>query len=234
VTSGTIEAATISTIRCMKETVDFEYLEREVPCAIGQALEGVQHVADIVRAMKEFAHPGTVDIVPTDLNHLIETTVLLSRNQWKYVANLKMDLDPALPLVGCLAGELGQVLLNLIVNAADAITDAEKDRPGDTGVITITTRLVDNSAEIRLSDSGTGIPLDVRSRIFDPFFTTKDVGKGSGQGLALAYATVVRKHHGTIDFETTVGVGTTFTVRLPLSPLAERQVATARSPVPTL
>jgi two-component system NtrC family sensor kinase len=228
-TSGTIEAATVSAIRSMKDTVDFEYLEREMPCAINQALEGVHHVADIVRAMKEFAHPGTAEMVPTDLNHLIETTVLISRHQWKYVADVNVDLDPGLPFVACLAGEVSQVLLNLIANAADAITDAQKDSPGAKGVMTIKTRLVDNSAEVRLSDSGVGIPLDIRSKIFDPFFTTKDVGKGSGQGLALAYATIVQKHHGTIDLETTVGVGTTFIVRLPLSWLEEVQAAPTES-----
>ena len=229
VRSGTIEAATVSAVTSTEETVDFEYLEREMPCAINQALEGVQHVAGIVGALKEFAHPRTVEMVPTDLNHLIETTGLLSRNQWKYVADLNTDLAPALPFVPCFAGEMSQVFLNLIVNAVDAITDALKERPGAKGVIAITTRVVDNCAEIRISDSGTGIPPDVRSRIFDPFFTTSDVGKESGQGLARAHATVVRKHQGTIDFETTVGVGTTFIIRLPLPPLEETPVGRVRS-----
>lgn len=216
--AGAIETSTLSAITSLEETADFEYLEREVPSAITEALEGVQHVADIVRAMKEFAHPGGIDMASTDLNHLIETTALVSRNRWKLVADLNTDLDPALPLVACVAGEVSQVFLNLIVNAADAITDALRDRPGPKGVITITTRVMESFAEVRVSDSGTGIPPDVRNRVFDPFFTTKDVGKGSGQGLALAYATVVQKHHGTIHFESTVGVGTAFIIRLPLGP----------------
>jgi two-component system NtrC family sensor kinase len=194
--------------------IDFEFLEREMPCAIEQALEGVQHVAEIVRAMKEFSHPGPVEMCAADLNHLIQTTVVVSRNQWKYVADLNTDLDPGLPFVACLAGELSQVFLNLIVNAADAIGDARKLKPGTKGVIAITTRCVDGQAEVRVSDTGTGIPPEIRSKIFDPFFTTKDIGRGSGQGLALAYATM-KKHHGTIEFETAMGVGTTFILRVP-------------------
>lgn len=215
-TPDTIEAAKAPGIKSAEEGVDFEYLEHEVPCAIEQALEGVQHVAKIVRAMKEFSHPRTVEMVPTDLNHLIETTVLVSRNRWKYVADLKTNLDPALPRVACAAGEVSQVVLNLIVNAADAIADTQKNPSDPKGVITITTRVHDGAAEIRVGDTGTGIPPEVRSRVFDPFFTTKEVGRGSGQGLALAHATVVQKHRGTIDFETAVGVGTTFIVRLPM------------------
>jgi PAS domain S-box-containing protein len=223
VISGTIETATVSAATATEETVDFEFLDHEMPCAMEQALEGVQHVAGIVRALKEFANPGILEVASTDLNHLIETVVLVSRNQWSHVAELNTNLDPAIPLVECVAGEINQVLLNLIVNATDAISVAQKGRPGARGVITICTRAVDGCAEIRISDSGTGIPPDLRSRIFDPFFTTKEVGQGSGQGLALTHA-VVQKHHGTIDFETTVGVGTTFIIRLPLQPLEESLV----------
>jgi signal transduction histidine kinase len=140
---------------------------------------------------------------------------VVSRNRWKSVADLNTNLDPALPPVACVAGEVSQVVLDLIVNAADAIADAQAGRAGAKGLITIATRLVDDSVEVRVSDTGTGIPPEVRSRVFDPFFTTKEVGKGSGQALALAYATIVRKHHGAIDFETTDGAGTTFLVRLP-------------------
>jgi len=217
VTSGPIEAATVAAMRSVVETVDFEYLERETPSAITQALEGVHQVADIVRALKEFAHPGTAEMVPTDLNHLIESTVLLTRNHWNCLADLTLDLDPGLPLVACVAGEISQVTLDLIVNAADAIKDALRERPGARGKIIITTRVAGGCAEVRISDSGMGIPFEVRSKIFDPFFTTKDVGQGSGQALALAYASVVQKHHGALDFVTTVGAGTTFVVRLPLS-----------------
>jgi two-component system NtrC family sensor kinase len=215
--AGAIQPATLSEIAAAEQTVGFEYLEREMPSAIHQALEGVQHVAKIVRAMKEFAHPGDAEMAPTDLNRLIETTTIVCRNRWKCLAELITDLDPLLPLVPCIAGEISQVLLNLIVNAADAIEDALPGRDEKKGIIRISTRVIDGCAEVRVSDTGTGITPEVRARMFDLFFTTKPVGKGTGQGLALAYTTVVNKHHGTIDCETEAGAATTLVVRLPIS-----------------
>jgi PAS domain S-box-containing protein len=214
--AGRPTEALISEAEATAQTIDFEYLRRETPCAIEQALEGVEHVGQIVKAMNEFSHPGSVEMAAADLNHVIETTALVSKNKWKYVADLRTDLDPRLPMVVCVAGELSQVFLNLIVNAADAITDAIKDEPGQKGTIWLASRRDGDWAEIRVRDSGTGIPPAVRSKIFDPFFTTKDAGRGSGQGLAIAYSIVVQKHHGTIEFETAMGAGTTFIVRLPI------------------
>jgi two-component system NtrC family sensor kinase len=214
--AGTIQPATLSEVAEIEQTVAFEYLEREMPSAIHQALEGVQHVAKIVRAMKEFAHPGDAEMAPADLNRLIETATVVCRNRWKCLAELITDLDPTLPLVPCIAGEISQVLLNLIVNAADAIEEVLFGRKETKGIIRISTRLIGGCAEVRVSDTGTGITPEVRARMFDLFFTTKPVGKGTGQGLALAYVTVVNKHHGTIDCETEAGAGTTFVVRLPM------------------
>jgi PAS domain S-box-containing protein len=195
--------------------VDVDYLHDEIPRAIAQLLEGVAHVARIVRAMKEFSHPGQVEMTPVDLNRTIESTAIVSRNEWKYVAELTTDLDPALPPVPCLASEFNQVMLNLIVNAAHAIADAVKGN-GSKGSIRITTRVDGPWVEIRVADTGTGIPESIQSRVFDPFFTTKEVGKGTGQGLAIAHSVVVQKHRGTIRFESKPGIGTTFIVRLPL------------------
>jgi PAS domain S-box-containing protein len=208
--------ASVSEAEAVAREIDYAYLQCETPCAIEQALEGVERVAEIVKAMKEFSHPGSIEMVPTDLNRVIEATALISRNKWKYVADLKTVLDAELPAVPCVGGELGQVFLNLIINAADAIGDAIKDGAAQKGTIWITSRQDGDFAEIRVRDSGTGIPPAVRSKIFDPFFTTKDVGQGSGQGLAISYAIVVQKHHGTIEFETTLGAGTTFIIRLPI------------------
>jgi PAS domain S-box-containing protein len=196
--------------------IDYAYLECETPCAIEQALEGVERVAEIVKAMREFSHPGSAELAPTDLNRVIEATALISKNKWKWVADLETRLDSELPPVACVAGELSQVFLNLIVNAADAIGDAFKTGTPQKGTIWITSRRDGDFAEVRVRDSGTGIPPAVRPKIFDPFFTTKDVGQGSGQGLAISYAIVVQKHQGTIEFETAVGVGTTFIIRLPI------------------
>ncbi|MFN8647551.1 MAG: PAS domain-containing protein [Gemmatimonadales bacterium] len=199
------------------EGVDADFVLEEVPRAVAQALEGVERVSEIVRAMKEFSHPGGNDPVPVDLNRAIENTAAVSRNEWKYLADLEFDLDAALPPVSCLVGEIQQVLLNLVVNAAHAIGDVVQDS-GERGRITIRTRVRDEVVEIRVEDSGTGIPAAVQPRIFDPFFTTKEVGRGTGQGLAIARDVVVRKHRGTLTFETTPGQGTTFIVRLPLHP----------------
>ncbi len=194
---------------------DLPYLRNETPTAIAQAEEGVQRVSAIVRAMKEFAHPGSPEMAPADLNRAIESSVTVSRSEWKYVADLILELAPDLPSVPCQIGEIKQVILNLIVNAAHAVADVVGDGADGKGRITVATRHAGDWAEILVTDSGTGIPVAVRERIFDPFFTTKAVGRGSGQGLAVTHA-VVGHHKGSITFETREGAGTTFRVRLPL------------------
>ncbi len=194
---------------------DLAYLREELPKATEQSLQGVSRVAAIVGAMKEFSHPGTEAKTPTDLNRAIESTVLVSRNEWKYVADLELDLDPNLPPVPCLPGEINQVVLNLVVNAAHAIGEVPRE-DGAKGRITVRTRREDGWAVIQVEDSGGGIPETIRSRVFDPFFTTKGVGKGTGQGLAIARSVVVDKHGGEISFETAEGQGTLFSFRLPL------------------
>lgn len=194
---------------------DLGYLREEIPKAIDQSLDGVKRVASIVLAMKEFAHPGSSEMNPANLNEAIITTVTVARNKWKYVAELETDFDETLPMIPCLVGELNQVVLNLIINACDAIFDVV-DNDGGLGKIRITTRKVGPFAEIRISDTGGGIPAEIQGRIFEPFFTTKEVGRGSGQGLPIAHGVVVNKHHGELCFETEAGKGTTFIVRLPL------------------
>jgi PAS domain S-box-containing protein len=194
----------------------FEYLRDEVPKAIEQLLGGVDHVARIVLAMKEFSHPGPAEKIPVDINRAIESTVLVSKSEWKYLAELTTDFDRELPPVPCLAGEFNQVILNLIVNSAHAISDVVKDS-GRMGKIRITTRRDGPAVEIRVSDTGCGIPRAIQSKVFDPFFTTKAVGKGTGQGLAIAYGVIVQKHGGAIQVESEPGGGTTFIIRLPLA-----------------
>ena len=195
---------------------DLEYLLREVPSALDQSLDGVQRVAKIVKAMKDFSHPGSQEMRATDLNKAIESTVAVARHEWKYVADVVTDLQKDLPLVPCLIGEFNQVMLNLIVNAAHAIADAAKEGLREKGTITIRTYRRGDWAEIAVEDTGIGIPGEFRSRIFEPFFTTKAVGQGTGQGLTLAHSVIVKRHQGQIWFETEVGRGTTFFVRLPL------------------
>ena len=202
------------------EHVDVDYLRNEIPKAIEHLLEGVAQVARIVRAMKEFSHPGPVEKAPVNINRAIESTILVCKSEWKYVAGLTTDFDPELPPVPCVASEFNQVILNLIVNAAHAIGDVVRDS-NQKGSIRISTRRDDGWVEVRVSDTGAGIPEDIRTKIFTPFFTTKEVGKGTGQGLAISHSVIVRKHQGTIHFESEVGVGTTFVIRLPLKCEAE-------------
>lgn len=198
------------------EEADLTYRIEQIPQAISETLEGVDRVTKIVRSMKEFSHPGGKEKAAADLNSAIESTASVARSEWKYVADMKLDLDTSLPAVLCYVGEFNQVILNLIINAAHAITDVVKSS-GDKGLITISTRLDGDHVEVRVSDTGSGIPESVQPHIFEPFFTTKDVGKGTGQGLSFAYSTVVQQHGGMISFESEVGKGTTFIVRLPIS-----------------
>ena len=196
--------------------LDFEYTREALPATIERSLTGVERVTQIVRAMKAFAHPGGDRLTPTDLKGLIESTVMVATNEWKYVAEVDLQLDQDLPPVPCIGGELNQVVLNLIVNASHAIADVVGDS-GDKGKISISTACDSTHAVIRVRDTGSGIPEHARAKVFEPFFTTKEVGKGTGQGLAMAYNCVVKRHKGTIDFETELGLGTTFVIRLPLA-----------------
>jgi len=199
------------------QKADLDYLMAEIPKAVDQSLQGVERVAKIVRAMKEFSHPGTEDKTQVDLNHCIDSTLTVARNEWKYVADLVTEFDPELPPVTCLPGEFNQVILNLIVNAAHAIGDTLAESSGQKGTITVTTKYDGDWAEVRLRDTGSGIPEAAREKIFDPFFTTKGVGKGTGQGLAIARSVIVDKHGGTISFETELGKGTVFIIRIPIA-----------------
>ncbi|MCK4546251.1 MAG: response regulator [Candidatus Eisenbacteria sp.] len=228
VKAGEKSEGLIQEMESLAEDADVEYLTEEIPRAISQALEGIDRVAHIVRAMKEFSHPGTDGHVPTDVNKAIESTATVARNEWKYVADMKMELDKSLPLVPCLPGEFNQVILNLIINAAHAIAGSAESGASEKGRITLSTTLVGNEAEIRISDTGTGIPEEIRSRVFDPFFTTKEVGKGTGQGLAVCRSVIVQKHGGTLQFETETGRGTTFVIRLPLGGKTEQVKAEQR------
>ena len=214
--SGTLSEGHIQEIEQRLEALDIAYLEEEVPLAIEQTLKGVDRITHIVQAMKIFAHPGGAEKEPVDINNEIEKTITITRNEWKYVADLKTDFDTGLPTVPCHRAEFNQVILNLIVNAAHAIADANAKNSSEKGTITISSNQSENWAEIRISDTGAGIPEHIRHRVFDLFFTTKEPGRGTGQGLAIAHSVIVDKHGGTIDIETVEDQGTTFVIRLPI------------------
>ncbi len=197
------------------EDADFDYLKEEIPRALNQSLEGVDRVAKIVRAMKEFSHPAR-EKTATDLNRAIQSTITVASNEWKYVAEVDLDLDANLPSVHCSPAEFNQVVLNIIVNAAHAISDVVGDGGKGKGKIRVKTRADGDWAILEITDSGCGMPPHIQQRIFDPFFTTKEVGKGTGQGLAIAHNVIVDKHGGTIKVTSAPGAGTTFTIRLPI------------------
>jgi PAS domain S-box-containing protein len=202
----------------LRTQADWVYLAEEIPRAISQSKEGVTKISAIVLAMKEFSHPGCKEKQTTDLNKLIDTTITVASNEWKYVAEIDRQLDPALPSFSCLPNEMGQVILNILVNAVHAIEEklGKNREDGAKGKITIGSRRVDNRIEITIADTGGGIPEAIGSRVFDPFFTTKEVGRGTGQGLAICHDIIVNKHGGSIEFVSTEGEGTTFIIRLPL------------------
>jgi len=221
--SGSLTDELIQTAKRQIEEFDLDYLEEEIPVAIQQTLKGVGRIAKIVQAMKIFAHPGGEEKEPADINKAIEKTITISRNEWKYVAELITDFDKSLSFVPCFQAELNQVILNLIVNAAHAIAEANKASPAQRGTIRISTRREDNWAKIYISDTGSGIPEEIRHKIFDLFFTTKEPGKGTGQGLAISHSVIVEKHKGTIILESREGKGTTFIISLPLASEPEQK-----------
>ncbi len=207
----------VSAVRRAMEEADWEFLSEEVPAALQQTRDGVNRVSAIVRAMKEFSHPGSKEMAPANLNDIINNTLTISANEWKYVAEIETDFSRDFPMVPCLSEEMGQVFLNIIVNGAHAIAEQQKQCGNDDkGTITLSTDTEQDFAVIRISDSGSGMPEEVRKRIFDPFFTTKEVGNGTGQGLSIAQDVVTIKHHGSITVDSEPGKGTTFTIRLPL------------------
>jgi two-component system NtrC family sensor kinase len=193
---------------------DIEYIEEEAPQAIEQSIEGLKRIADIVLAVKKFSHPSSSGKEKNDLNDIIQTTAMVSKNQWKYVADLDLQLGENIPAVYSNAGELNQVFLNLIVNAAHAIEDKQDD--GAIGNIKIETSSAGEFVECRISDDGTGIPENVVTKVFDPFFTTKDPGRGTGQGLSIVHSIVTQSHNGEISVESEIGKGTTFVIRIPI------------------
>ncbi|MFZ0881914.1 MAG: ATP-binding protein [Candidatus Acidiferrales bacterium] len=227
IAKGYPRPATLQELHAIRQRIEWDFLRTEVPKAFDQMLDGINRVATIVRAMKEFSHVDrSSEKVPADINKAIESTLIVARNEVKYVADVETGLG-ALPPVTCHLGDLNQVFLNLFVNAAHAIGDVVKGT-GEKGRITVRTWQEGDHVVVSVADTGTGIPERVRGNIFDPFFTTKEVGKGTGQGLALARAIVVEKHGGTLSFETEMGKGTTFFVRLPMNgvPAPREAVAT--------
>jgi PAS domain S-box-containing protein len=216
VNSGAVSPELLTKVREVETETDYAYLLEEIPKALSQALDGVTRVATIVRAMKEFAHPEGKEMAAADVNRALLGTLTVARNELKYVAEVETEFGD-LPLVICNIGDVNQVFLNILVNAAHAIGERVKGT-GKNGTIRVRTAPEDKTVLVAISDTGGGIPEAIRNRIFDPFFTTKEVGRGTGQGLAIARSVVVDRHKGTLTFESELGKGTTFFIRLPINP----------------
>jgi signal transduction histidine kinase len=212
--SGAVSPDVLAAVRRVEEESDCAYLLEEIPKALTQTLDGVTRVATLVRAMKDFAHPESKEKAAADLNKALLSTLAVARNELKCVADVETDLGD-LPLVVCNISDLNQVFLNLLVNAAHAIGDVVKDT-GKKGKIRVCTVAEGKTVLVTITDTGCGIPEGIRTKVFDPFFTTKGVGCGTGQGLAIARSVVVERHKGTLTFESEVGKGTSFYVRLPV------------------
>lgn len=207
-----IKPRLLAGIREVEKAADLGYLLENLPAAIERSISGVERVTQIVRAVKSFSR--STEFAACDLNECVRNTMEIARNEYKYCAEVRLDLEP-LPLVECNQGEINQVLLNLLVNAAHAIEDAKAIRQGK-GLITLRSFASGEWVVLEIGDNGCGIPESIRHRIFDPFFTTKKVGRGTGQGLTIVHNLIVKNHGGNIAIDTKEGIGTTFTVRLPI------------------
>jgi PAS domain S-box-containing protein len=215
VAEGAGAAAAMTALDEARASADLPYLLENIPSAIERSLDGLDRVSAIVRSMKHFAHPDSREMTSVDLNQAIESTLVIARNEYKLVADVETAFAE-LPPVRCYLGDLNQVVLNIVVNAAHAIAD----RVGESGVrgrIRVSTHHEAEDVVIAIRDTGGGIPESIRHRVFDPFFTTKEVGRGTGQGLAIARQVVVDRHRGELTFESELGVGTTFYIRIPTS-----------------
>ncbi len=210
---GNVDDELIDQVLFAQGVADLEYMKERVPKALERSVDGIDRIAAIVGALKEFGHPAEENMEPADINRILRNTLTVACNEYKYVADVDTQLGD-LPMVSCLPGDLGQVFLNLIVNAAHAISGQVHDNL-DRGLITVRSFEAKNAVIVEIEDTGGGIPKEVQSRIFEPFFTTKEVGKGTGQGLAIAKSIVTEKHGGSLSFRSTPGEGTIFRLRLP-------------------
>lgn len=199
----------------LAEDHDLAFILEDSPNAIRQSLEGVERVAEIVKAMKAFSHMETAQgRQAINLHEALNSALTICRNGYKHIAKVETDYADDIGVIECYANQLNQVFLNLIVNAAHAIEESQKEH----GLIRIATRKRGDQVEIQIQDNGAGIPKPIQDKVFNLFFTTKPVGKGTGQGLSLAHSIIVEKHRGQLFFESEAGVGTTFHILLPLNP----------------
>ncbi|WP_448873199.1 PAS domain S-box protein [Desulfobulbus propionicus] len=221
--SQTDKTSLASNITEIINQIQLEFLLQEIPDSIKESLEGINRVATIIGALRRFSHPGEKEMHLTDIHQALESAVIVCRHEWKYCAEMVTEFAPDIPMILCLQDQLNQVFFNLIINAVHAIETAKNQDPDRAYTITVATRLTGEWVEIRISDTGCGIPHEIQSRIFEPFFTTKGVGKGTGQGLAIVHDIIVNKHGGRVEVSSQPGHGTTFFLYLPIGQQNEDQ-----------
>lgn len=212
-------AAPLAAVETAAQKAELGYLLEELPKCIEQSLEGMARIARIVGALKDFAHPEATGRMPVSLSRLVETAAAVSRHEWKYVADLVTEFDPAQPEIPVVVDEINQALLALIINAAQAVAVANTRQGRPKGLIVFRTRTTPADAIIEIEDNGTGIPPEVRPHLFEPFVTSRSAAVASGQGLHIVHS-IVRRHGGRIEYDTEAGHGTTFRILLPLQPPA--------------
>ena len=201
----------------LENEIDLDYLRRELPSSADSMQRGVQRIATIVGAMRQLSHPGSEKPCKADLNRTLENALEVTSSAYRYIADVDRQLGD-IPAVTCHAAELGQVFINLIINASHAMESTSRE--GQRGTLRVRTAVEGAHVVVSVSDSGCGIPDAIRHKVFDAFFTTKEVGRGTGQGLAIARSIVVDRHHGKLTFDSVIGCGTTFEIRLPIDGVA--------------
>jgi PAS domain S-box-containing protein len=216
--------AAVEKIETFNQNIELLDLVKEIMSAIRETVDGVRQVRDIALLMKEFSHPGTGAPEPSDINRVVQSAITICRSRHKHVVALDTEFAQDLPKTSCRPAQIQQVLVNMIVNAVEAI----EEQAIATGVIHIETKSAADAVRIEISDNGPGIPKGLWEKIFDPFFTTKQVGKGTGQGLALAKDFIVNQHGGKLLLDSRPGFSTTFVIELPLKPPTSSQT---RQPV---
>jgi signal transduction histidine kinase len=207
----------IDDIKTIFQDNDMDFVMTEIPLAIEQSSEGLQRVKKIITAMKSFSHTNQGKMSLVDIREAIESTITVSRSEWRYIAKLVTNFSDALPKLNCLRDEFNQVILNFIVNAAHAIEEKYGKKSNAMGCISINVYQQDNNIKITINDDGIGMRSELKERIFDPFFTTKELGKGTGQGLSMAYLAIVEKHKGSIEVTSQPNIGTTFNISIPIT-----------------
>jgi signal transduction histidine kinase len=204
-TAQSLPAEQRAAVDAVRKRIEIDYLREDIPSLLSESRDGLARVKRIVGDLRDFSHSDGGQWAPADLNQALESALNVAGNEIRYKGNVVKELTP-LPEVVCIVAQINQVLVNLLVNAAQAIEVK--------GTITVRSGVTDDRVWLEISDSGCGMPEEVKKRVFEPFYTTKPVGKGTGLGLSITWE-IIQRHHGHIDVQSAPGIGTTFRITLP-------------------